>query len=348
MRTATVPSPKVLECRGPTGIVLDHHIAGAKRRLEEVAHRDSTKAAVAGGLVGVILGELASGRTRTDLGFAGTKETVLAEAMARKLASIAEKHTGTILTVAAAGGAGRSTTLMGGVGLVAGMAAAQVHADAPPLGRIGILSGKFENRGDLLERTWKAERIDIDDSMPSEEKFKILGDLINKLVVEGSYDPLVIEKSNEACEFVDGTTESYGRCVAQWVRDHVRYVLDEEMPYAGEGGVETEPDGSLEIFQEPGRTIESGVADCDCYTILILSMLRAQNVRGVARMISQDLVPGAYSHIFPVVPLDDEQGELVLDITPVKTWGGFRPMPIGWVPESTSSMTVLLQPLPRA
>jgi hypothetical protein len=325
---------------------VDATLDRAKRKLREYAHRREAKVAAGGVLIGALLGELSSGKIRQDLGFKGTRETALTEQMAKRIGTLAERHGPSLMTGAALL-TGRTDALAGTLGVTVGLAAAEIHRDAPPF-KLRTLTGKLPEKKPLLERAWEAQRIDYPETLPTEEKFQLLGDLINRLAVEGSYDPAVRQVADEACQLVDGSIRSYAEAVGNWVVQNTKYVLDEEMPYVGEQGIEKEHD-AVEIFQEAGQTLASGIRDCDCAVILVAAMLRTQGIWSYARMISQDLPAADFTHIYNVVPLYDEQGEpeFVVDTTPVRTPFGYVQKPIGWEPERLASTTVLFQPLPN-
>jgi hypothetical protein len=326
---------------------VDVDLERAKERLRASLRRRDVRIGMGGAIAGFILGELGSGKVREDLGFKGTRSSVVGEELARKMAKIVDRH-GTAAMAGVAFLTGNPELALGGLGVTVGLAAAEVHRDAGPI-RMPSLKGRVAGTSEpLLTRAWRAQRVDIDDATPTDEKFRILGDLINQLIVEGSKDPLVVEKANEACQYVDGSVKSYADAVGNWVLDHTKYSYDEDMDIYKEGGeVTPEPNGSLEIFQEAAQSIISGIRDCDCATILIGAMLRSQGIQSLVRMVSQDpLKPDDYTHVYPLVELEDGS-EYAIDTTPVKTPFGFVQHPIGWECDRASSMTVLLEPLTR-
>jgi transglutaminase-like putative cysteine protease len=91
------------------------------------------------------------------------------------------------------------------------------------------------------------------------------------------------------------------RAIFKFVRDQVRYTRD--------------PDG-VDTYQSPLVALESGAADCDCYVILLGSMLQSVGYPIQCRIIQLNGA-STYGHIY-----------LLVGMPPTK--------PTGWVPLDTS------------
>lgn len=304
-------------------------------------------------IAGALLATGASGELGDRLGVPQSKSRTKLEQTAARLQASVENVTGSLLVTGSA--IGNTSMAAIGVGTEAGIAlgkqveveAANIPEPKAPPAPTKLMG--YGVRRDLGRKAYEVQKIEVPDNVPSAVKYKMLGDILCKIAVEGSNEPTVIRAAKEITAGAV-TPEEKALAVAQWVKRNVRYVLDEKNPKALRSPdlFKREPDGSLEIFQYPSHTLSSRVADCDDQSLLVTALLRAVGVYTKWRLISQDPEnPEVYSHIFPVAVFKGGT-EMPLDTTPIIGPLGMRSyIPFGAEAENTGHTDVLPQPLPQ-
>lgn len=317
-----------------------------ERKAREYASRPEVRVGGVALILGAVVGEIADGDLLEKLHVKETSEVQRFREAASRIARIPGWTSGSL----ALGGSlltGSPVAAAGAVGFGIGVGASALHKKLDRVREKAFLGPEeAEDRGtveDRATRAWRVQKIDVPDDQPIEFKYHALGDLMNRLAVEGSHVSLVKEKAREATSGAD-TVQDKAVAIGQWILDNVHYLHDEEMEYATlDSQVVPEANGTLEIFQTPDRTIESGYGDCDCMSILFHAMARASGFWSFWRLISQ--VDGKnYHHVYNVVPLPNGT-ELPIDTVPVKTPAGYRWHPLGWEGRYVGKMDVYPQKL---
>ncbi len=324
---------------GPVSVLAKLRKALNPKNLEDrfVKAVSSREAAILGltAGAGALVAGVASGEVASKLGIPSSSSLDQAQTNAARLQAGIANVSGSMLVTG--GAIGNAAMAAAGIGLQAGIAAASA---LPQTG--GTLSG-CGNVRDIAEKGYGVERVDIPDWLPFTEKYRQVGNLLTELVLRGAQDPEVVRAAKEVTVGAPTTADKIV-AVGEWVRDHIKYVLDEQSPYAQfDGGTFLpEPGGSLEVFQEPAQTLVSKVGDCDCRSILVASMLRALGIQSGFRLITQDpSEPEVMTHIYSVVRAPG-LGEVAVDTSPVMRPEGPEFHPVGWEPESASSIDILL------
>jgi len=98
-----------------------------------------------------------------------------------------------------------------------------------------------------------------------------------------------------------------------YFRNHLRYTGDTR---------------EIDTYHTLRRSVELGIADCDCYTIALMSVLISGGYRAGAKTISQD--GKSFNHVYAVVELPKETNEfsrriIGLDGTVSEAYPGWEP-----------------------
>jgi len=96
--------------------------------------------------------------------------------------------------------------------------------------------------------------------------------------------------------------------IFNWVKDHIEF--------RGEAG---------EVLQSPEATINLGMGDCDCQSLLVAALARTRGYQTDFRTVAMHGSEGDYSHVYALVR-DKETGEWVpMDTTVERAWAGWEP-----------------------
>lgn len=307
-----------------------------EKKLTKALTSDGAIILAGSAAAGAAIASLGTGELPTKLGIPSSPTLTAAQTNAQRLQAGIANVSGSMLVTGSA--TGNPNMAAAGLGFQAGMAMVSQVPELPtvPLAGCGNLK-------DLAARNYGVERVDIPDDAPPELKYRAIGDLLTELTMKGAEDPLVQRAAKEiTAEAV--TDRERVVAIGEWVRDNVRYVLDEDSPYAKwDGGVfRKEPGGSLEVFQEPAQTLATRVGDCDCKSLLVTSLLRSLRIPSFYRLVTQDpTAPDIMTHIYSIAQPRGAR-EMAVDTSPVMLPEGPEWHPIGWEPESVSSLDIIL------
>jgi hypothetical protein len=160
-------------------------------------------------------------------------------------------------------------------------------------------------------------------------------DRIMSIVNEDKLDPFIYDLASLIAVKSGGRNQ-----IAQLTMMHA--LLSREIEYVRDVA-------NVDIFQHSVRTIANGRADCDCFTILYLSVAAAMGIYGYAKIVrlysienGQKVPAREWGHIYPMFEVGnvDSMGKLSGGLVPidptVKDPITSRVKPVGW--EAPSSM----------
>jgi transglutaminase-like putative cysteine protease len=141
--------------------------------------------------------------------------------------------------------------------------------------------------------------------------------------IERSYDaPAVIAATREALQGCGRRDPAWriASAIWEWVHRHIRFISDEQIltEYLG-----LSPD--LELLQEPALLLQTREGDCDCFTMLVCSMLRCAGVRyRIVTIAANPAMPDRWSHVYPVA-ISESGRELPMDASHGRYFGWQAP-----------------------
>jgi hypothetical protein len=102
------------------------------------------------------------------------------------------------------------------------------------------------------------------------------------------------------------------RSIFQWIKSHVKFVEDETMLAHMLGYQQT--DKELLLYPQVVLSMPQPMGDCDDFSMLMASMLRAVGIKCWFVVIAADeMIPGKWSHVYLKCWLEDERNMLSLD-----------------------------------
>lgn len=134
-------------------------------------------------------------------------------------------------------------------------------------------------------------------------------------VVQHSADhPAVVAATRQALGCVGSSAPAWRKAQAiwEWVHGNIRFEPDEQQLSEYYGLPE-----DMELLQRPELVLATRVGDCDCFTMLVCSMLAAAGVGSRIVTVKADQgEPHRWSHVYPVavmesgstIPMDASHG----------------------------------------
>jgi transglutaminase-like putative cysteine protease len=133
--------------------------------------------------------------------------------------------------------------------------------------------------------------------------------MMHAYAVDGQYQPAVIRATRAALGSIGPGAPAWRKADAvwRWVHGNIRFVPDEE--WLAASGLRQD----AELLQLPELLLTTRAGDCDCFTILLCSMLAAAGVDWrIVTICADPEDPTRWSHVYAVAVLEDGS-ELPMD-----------------------------------
>lgn len=127
-------------------------------------------------------------------------------------------------------------------------------------------------------------------------------------------DPLVMAATAQALATGARSQRDAASAIFYWVRGNVRFVEDEQLMYEQLGVAPERLDKELLIIPPVLLSMPQPMGDCDCFSLLIASMLLCAGIQPYFVTVAADADdPQKFSHIYVCACLSDEGTHMCLD-----------------------------------
>lgn len=127
-------------------------------------------------------------------------------------------------------------------------------------------------------------------------------------------DPLVVRATMQAVSGGASSQRDIASAIFYWVRGNIRFVEDEQLMYEQLGIAPAELDKELLITPPVLLAMPVPMGDCDCFTMLIASMLLCAGIQPYFVTVAAEKEDvRKFSHIYVCACLSDEGTHLCLD-----------------------------------
>lgn len=138
--------------------------------------------------------------------------------------------------------------------------------------------------------------------------------MMGRIARQCAHDPLVMAATADALALGVRSQREAASAIFHWVRGNVRFVEDEQLMYEQLGVAPERLDKELLIIPPVLLSMPQPMGDCDCFSLLLASMLLCANIQPYFVTVAADAEdPRKFSHIYICACLSDEGTHMCLD-----------------------------------